>query len=116
MSHAGKWGYSSDEELYHGIFDTRDEAIIEAGETRPAWVGRYRDPIAAEKCVDGEDLIEKVLCQDDYAGEWAEGELDCNREQINDLTEAIAKTFGEWIDRHGLRPSFGIIEHAEKIV
>jgi hypothetical protein len=118
MKVTGKWGYSTNEEWYTGFFDSREEAIAEArsaGEDGRLWVGQFRDPMAPEDCIDAEDLIERVLCQDDYCGDWAEGALDCTPEQERELTAAIRRVFGEWMDRHGLRPQFGVVGNAEEV-
>lgn len=111
MSIEGKWGYSRDEETYTGAFDTRQEAIDEGLEysENGVYVGQYQAPSSPEEYIDAEDLFEKVCCQDEYCGDWAEGTLDCTREQQDELTEAIRRVFGEWIDRHGLRPTFGLV-------
>ncbi len=117
MSIAGKWGYSHDEETYFGTFDTKKEAI-RAGrqEGRPLWVGQYIDPISPEKYIDGKDLIEQVLCQNDYCGEWAEGALDCTGTQLAELTMKMRSVFGDWLDKHDLRPRFGLVDNAKRIL
>jgi hypothetical protein len=114
----GKWGYSTNEEWYTGFFDSREEAIAEArsaGEDGRLWVGQFRAPIAPEDCVDAEMLIEAVLCQDDYCGDWAEDALDCSPAQRDELTADIRRVFGAWVDRHGLRPKFCVVGDAEEV-
>jgi hypothetical protein len=117
MSLEGKWGYSTDEESYTGAYDSREEAIEEAKDTDEThfWVGRYSAPPSPESCIDAEDLIDKVLCQDEYCGDWAEGCLDCSKEQLVELTDSIRKVFGEWLYQHDLRPAFGLIIEPEEI-
>lgn len=115
MSMAGKWGYSHDEEQYYGDFETREEAIEEARSVEAGYVGQYSDPTPPEEFIDAEDLLEKVLCQDEYSGGFAEDTLDCTREQRDELTVEIRRAFAAWMDRHDLRPNFGWIEHAESI-
>lgn len=117
MGHAGKWGYTRDGENYYGDYDTPEEAAeggaTEEGET--VTVGIFRDPIAPEQCIDGEHLIEQVLCQDDYCNDWADCTLDCTKQQLDELTKEIQGVFGKWIDRHGLRPAFGLVEETREI-
>lgn len=115
MSAEGRWGHSRDGELYTGFFDTREEALAEARANDSEFIGQYRDPISPEACIEADLLTEHVLCQDDYCGEWAEGVLDFTKEQEAELTAAIRRVFGEWIDRHGLRPGFGIVEKPETV-
>lgn len=115
MSCAGKWGWSINREIFNGCFETKDEAISDAEDRRPLFVGQYQEPISPETFIDGEDLIDKVLCQDNYCGDWAEDCLDCSKEQLQELTEIVRRVFGEWIDKHGLRPTFGLVENAEEI-
>ena len=117
MSMKGKWGYSTNEEWYTGSFDTREDAIAEGREYGSSrfWVGQFVDPPTPESYIDAEDIIEKVLCQDEYCLECADGCLSCTREQQDELTTAIRKTFGEWLDKHDLRPTFGLVENAEEI-
>jgi hypothetical protein len=113
MSLKGKWGYSTDGESYSGVFDTKQEATDELnGEA--GWIGQYRDPISPEMCVDGHNLIEQVLCHDDYDNEWMNG-LKYAPKQLEELTQAVRSTFGSWLDKYKLRPTFGLIENAERI-
>lgn len=119
MSNAGKWGFSSSGETYIGAYDSREEAIqdgrIDAADPSGSfYVGQYRDP-TVEGCVDADLLLEHILCQDDFCGDWAEGSLSASDNQLDELTDAIQKVLGEWIDRHGLRPNFGIVESSEKV-
>lgn len=115
MSIAGKWGYSHNEGIYHGSFGSREEAIINSGDVRPVWVGQYREPITPESCVDGQDLIDNVLCQDDYDGDVGDGSIAASKSEVECLTAMLRGVFAAWLDLYGLRPTFGIIENAEKI-
>jgi len=119
MSIIGKWGYSTNEETYSGFFDSREEAIaavqsVYDGDDRLVWVGQFREPIC-EQAIHGRDLIEQVVCQDEYCGDWADDAISATNEEIDELTQAIRKVFGEWMDKYGLRPSFGVVDIAEKI-
>jgi hypothetical protein len=117
VSIEGKWGYSNNEENYSGSYDTREEAVQEAEASGYGhfWVGQFKAPITDE-AIDAEDLLEKITCQDDYCGDWTEDALDCSNEVKDELTESVRRVFREWMDRHGLRPTFGIVYDAEEIV
>ena len=111
----GEWGTSRDGQAFYGTYATKEEAIEEheEGETL---VGQYSHPTAPELFIDGDDLLEKVLCQDEYQSDFADGTLDCTGEQLEELTAAVRKAFGDWIDRHGLRPEFLVVKDAEPII
>lgn len=113
MSIAGKWGFSRDGETYTGAFDTREEAIAEGGETAK-FVGRYREP-CCEDVIEASDVLDKILCQDDYCGDWAEDALSATIGQLGELTVELQKVVGQWLDKHDLRPTFGIVERGELI-
>jgi len=113
MSIAGKWGISRDGDHYHVAGETRDKALEEADVGD--YVGRFRDPIQPEDTLHARDILDNVLCQDDYCGDWAEGCLDPTLADLEELETAMSKVFGDWIDRHGLRPTFGIIDNPEQV-
>lgn len=110
MSIAGKWGTSSDNELYDGEYDTKEEAMAAAKEYEQGFIAQYRDPFTPESCIDADDIIDQCVNQDDYCGEWAEGWPDSSKEQEDELTAAIRKAFAEWLDKHSLRPRWGIVD------
>jgi len=109
-SHAGKWGYSYNEEIYYGRFDSREEALAAADGEETVWTAQYREPDAPESFISGVDIIDHILEQDDYCGEWTDGTFVCTDEVKEDLDASLRRAFVEWMDRHGLRPSFGIVE------
>lgn len=114
MSIVGKWGYKlhEDAEYYQGAADSAEQAAADSG-VKPGetvTVGQYRDPIRPEDVIDVEPMLEDVRDHEDYGGEWAEDALDCSDEQQTELTDDIRRVFGEWLDRHTLRPTFGIVE------
>ena len=117
MSIEGKWGFSLDGENYPLAYDTR-EAAIQAAKARGHvrfWVGQFRDPIT-DLAVDADDLLEKVLDHEDYCGDWADAAILSTQEQRDELTRGIRRVFRKWMDKYGLRPTFGIVEDAEEIV
>ena len=110
----GKWGYSLDGEGYCGAFDTKEEAIAEAG-FKDAFVGQYRAPIMPWECVDVFDLFQSVWNHDDYSGDWSDESLDYTREQEKDLKQRIATVLKAWCEEHDLVPKFGVIIEEIKI-
>lgn len=115
MSISGKWGYRVGEH-YEGSYDTADEAAKATGVKVgvAVTVGQYRDPIPPEQCLAAGDIFERVLCQDDY--EWAEYALECSSEQTCELEASLRKVFGCWLDKHGLRPDFGLVDKPQQIM
>lgn len=117
MDITGKWGWTRDEESYYGFFNTPEEAAADGlpKEGGTITVGQYRDPTAPEDYVDAELIIEHVTCQDEYCIECAEDALQCTKEQEDELTASLRTTFAAWLDKHKLRPSFGIIEKTQEV-
>jgi len=117
MKIEGTWGYSHDEEMYSGFFATREEAIAEGGigrEGSTIWVGQFRAP-DCESYLDYSLLIDHVVSQDDYSGDWAEDCISPTKEQAAELTAELRVMFARWLDKHNLRPGFGIIENSEAV-
>lgn len=104
-----QYAYSHNEENYHGFFDSREDAIAEAITDcecgKEVWTGEIETPIP-ENHVEARYVLEQVACQDDFSGEWADDWPESNMEQEKELTEALRKTFSEWLDKHDLRPRF----------
>jgi hypothetical protein len=111
----GKWSLSTDEETFHGMFDSEEEAIAEgkATETGSFYVGKCIRPIQPEMLFDDMavgDFIERVWDHEDYLGDWAEGQVSPNVEQVRELAEQIRPVIAAWLDRQKLRPTFFIID------
>jgi hypothetical protein len=109
---AGTWGTSYDGEYYSGRSASRGEAI--AADPAARFVGQYEAP-QLESYLSAELLIDNVLCQDDYCGDWADGSLAATKEQLAELTDAVRLLFRDWVERHGLMPQFGIVRMPEEI-
>lgn len=130
MSIADKWGWIVDDNAT-GTFDTPEEAAedraeylceegqVEAGEVIEVEVGQYREPRRPEEllhmspcCIAG-DICDNY---DDYSGEWAENWLkDYTSEQEAELAAAFRSAFATWLDRHNLRPTWGIVDTTRRI-
>lgn len=110
-----KYSYSFNEELFHGQFDTAEEAVAEAinGE-RQFWVGENVPPTAPEDYWYAEDWLEHVACQDDYSGDFAEGFGVASKEELAELEAYVRPILAAWLERHGLRPTHWIIENPVK--
>lgn len=107
---AGKWAISTNEENYHGTFDTVEEAIEEGKQYGGVfWVGQCVSPTQPEELFDGwsiESWLENsVFEHDDYAGEWAEGAVASSKEQREELAAEIRPLIAAWLDRYKLRPT-----------
>ena len=116
----GKWGYTHDEEMYHGCYDTPEEAAEEGAlgdgdcDYETVTVGQYRAPEVLAY-VDADHVLEHITCQDDYCHDFADGALDCTKEKKAELTEALQETVRLWLDRHDLWPRFGLVDEIRKI-
>lgn len=104
-----QYGFSLDEERYHGFHDSREEAVIAAFEYDPdakeCFTGEIEVPIP-ENCLSADTLIEDIQCQDEFSGEWAQDWPNNTEDQLKELEENLQKVFGEWLDKHDLRPKF----------
>lgn len=105
----GTWGYSFNEEIYYGYYVTAEDAIAELHGGR-GWVGQFIAPSEPEGYIDGEDVIEHILCQDEYSGDYAEDAFDCSREVLDDLTLMLQQTFRDWMEKHGVEPGFLLVD------
>lgn len=109
-----KWSISTNEENYHGQFDSKEDAISE-GQTycRRFWVGRCVPPTPPEELFTSWDVEEwldnRLICHDDYSGEWAEDAIQETSEQREELAAEIRKVISAWLDKHNLRPKFFVI-------
>lgn len=113
MSIAGKWAYSRDEEIYHGAYDTPEDAAAAGIEEEhgAVYVGQFRDPTAPEDHIDFDPdyLFDQIYDADDYNGDWAEDWCEFTRDQAEELQAMLSQTLGEWLDKHKLRPKFGMV-------
>lgn len=115
---AEKWGYSLDEENYLGMFDTEEEAkaeavkeaIAEALDTEETIIiCQYRKVRDPESFIDADLLLEHSGEQDDYHGDWGDSWPGETRDQRQELTDAVQKVYADWLDRHDLRPKWGMV-------
>jgi len=110
----GKFSISTNEEMFIGDYDSREEAIaagpaevVDADSERGVfWVGEQVPPMQPEDYWDADDWMEHVACQDAYRGDHAEDWGRCTKEQRDELEMAVRKVMAEWLDHHKLRPDF----------
>jgi hypothetical protein len=102
-----EWSVSTDEEIYHGKFASKEEAIAEGRSLNegPFWVGKCEEPTQPEEWWDAVDWIEHVRCQDEYSSDWADGAVPASKAQIEELEAEVRPILAAWLDRHGLRPT-----------
>lgn len=111
-----KWSVSTNEEDYHGVFDSMEDAIAEGknSEEGSFFVGRCVPPVQPEVLFTGdaiEDWLDRCVWQhDDYSHDWAEGQVLPSGKQKEELAEKIRPIISEWLDRHRLRPTFWNID------
>lgn len=116
-----KWAYSHDGEVFYGEFDSWYEAALEALCSDPknldesTWVGQCESPCQPDDTYLADIILEHVACQDDYMGDWAEGWPNASQSQTDELDVAFRKVFGEWLDRHKLRPKFYIVPDSRQV-
>ena len=111
----GKWGHTTDEETYHGWFDTWQESAREAGKPgETVRVGQYRVPVTSGY-IDADLVIEHITVQDDY-GDWAVDSFSTTDANLEELTEALRETFDQWVEKHGLQPQFGVVDSSQEVI
>lgn len=113
----GKWAYSFDEENYSSsVFASRAEVVAELQDCdRAVWIGQCKPVDPPELFFTSwsvEEWLKSVLEQDEYSIEAAEGSLNATRDQTTELAEEIRPIISAWLDRHGLRPRFYLIDEA----
>ena len=102
-----KYGYSYDDENYVGQFSTIELALDDA--TLPGrdtcWICECVRP-PGEELIDADLVIREITSADEYSLEAAEGWPNATREQCQELTDALRRVIGEWLDKHRLRDAF----------
>lgn len=111
---AGMWAYVQGEHAI-GEFESWQEAVLEATqEPEDRWrtveVGELEPPVDPVVFIDDDLLLDHVCDQDDYTIDCAEaGWPNATKEQLDELTNDVQKAFGDWLDRHKLRPNWKIV-------
>ncbi len=97
--------------MYYGAEEYKQGALRAANPSvgERAYVGQYEAPAPPEHFVNADLLLDHILCQDDYAGDWAEDTLSPTEEQEEQLTHMLRLAFVLWMEEHGLRPTFGLV-------
>lgn len=111
------YAWSTDDESYHGCFDSREDAAAAAfeedEEADTAWTGRRVTPV---RVADADDLIERVAVRtSDEAGEWADDYLyDVPKPVVAELQAALQALWDAWERRHKLEPAWFNVEDAKE--
>ncbi|MBA4187564.1 MAG: hypothetical protein C0467_06050 [Planctomycetaceae bacterium] len=108
LSSIGQFAWSSDEETFHGSFDSVEEALDEGRSSYPdrtIYVGE-----AAEVYVhgpDADDVTERLVSSVyDQVGEYAESFLDdVTKEAREELDTALTAVVSAWLTKHCLWPT-----------
>lgn len=99
-----------DEQCWVDLEKNPDEALPDNTEID---VGTMRRPREPETLIDADDVIDVIIdCgHDDYLLEIAEDYLQhVPMDAHESLTEMLRSTFARWLDRHGFRPTWFIVD------
>lgn len=119
------YGYSVDQEIYHGSFTTVEEACQEAWDSGGVevgghvWVGVQVAPTQPEtyfNILSVDQWLENVSEQNEYAGQHAEGWDSSTCDQQRELAAEVQQVMAAWLDRHNLRPKFWGVGSVQKFV
>lgn len=113
------WAISLNGETYDADVFQNEADAIEEGTVGyngvPFWIGRVCPPTKPEDLFDVSDWLERVACDDDYAGEWSEDWDMSTKQQRAELESDVRKVIAAWLDRHNLRPTFFNVKDARLI-
>lgn len=109
-----KWSYSFDNENWHDIYDTRNEAIKEAIKdikTHKIQDGlltigaAYQYKVQIDECMVIENIQDDAA---DFCGEWSEEYLrDVTKEEKEDLRKLLQEAYEKWMKKYPKhRPNF----------
>ena len=111
-----RYSVSTDGESFYGGHETRQDAIHSAklDGYDEFWVGRSVAPTSPADYWEPEDWLEHVSCSDDYNNDWAEGWERSSKQNRDDLRLFVRTIMQDWLDRHGLNPTFWSVEDSVK--
>ena len=114
------WSYSLNQEEFHGVYDTKEEAIEEAldaiecdGDQQDVFY--IAQAIEPKIEIDPINIIEKMQDQaiqeyDYYAFDYLNR---VSREDIAELYDRLNKEFNDWQEKNGYKPNFYDIRSEE---
>lgn len=111
-----RYGYSYDEENYHGRFATIAEALGAAADdddVRACYVCECARP-PGEELIDADLVIDAITSAEEYSLEAAENWPRVTPETKQELTDALRRVIGEWLDKHRLRDAFYLAENVRR--
>jgi hypothetical protein len=113
-----EYSYSTNEENYDGTYASIkaacDAAAADVGVGGHFWVGENVPPPQPEFRWDAEDWLEQVSCQDEYSIDAAVGWDQSTKVEREELEALVRPILAAWLDRHGNRPQFWMIEKPQK--
>jgi hypothetical protein len=115
-----EYAYSTNDEDFTGGFASPETALQEGfheNQDDPdtsITVGKCVPPPCAELLY-ADLLLEHIVCQEEYQGEYAEGVFDGIPDDVKqELTDNLRLLFESWLTKHDLRPKFFVIEETER--
>lgn len=102
--------YSTNEENYHGHFDTREEAAAEI-DGEPGWTAVIEEyPTDSLASGHGQDVVERLSERlFDFCGEAAEN-FDPTKQEIDELDSLIAEQVKAWLEARGGVKCWGVAD------
>jgi len=114
-----KYAYSWDDESYTGTFPSKEEAIAEAFGEWPervnVFVGEVVYPSAPEIFIDADTIIDAIINQEEYSGEYTQDWPIVSKEQKQELTDSLQRIVSEWIAKHNLQPNWYTVPDSEEV-
>lgn len=112
----GKYGWSTDEEVFHGAFETREAALKEGREytreDRPVWTCKF-EPLTIEcRAISVLEQVQEDAQED--AGEAAEGWPYLNENEVKELQEILTRELNGFLKKTDNMPSFAKAVEIEK--
>lgn len=111
-----RYAWSDDAEGYYGDYESR-EAAAAAGfaesDSDKIYTAVHVAPMQPEFAWTAEDWLEQVAMQEDYSIDAAERWDRSTGEQRTELESLVRFVLGGWLDKHGLRPKFFLVDDIE---
>jgi rubrerythrin len=108
-----KYCYSTNEENYHGDFETRDEALSEARAMEPDEVVYTAQCVKFVPHISVNDVFDQLMCEAvDHSGEVAEEWLSFTpKEERQELEDCLNGVLNLWMEKTNNKPHFyGVVD------
>ena len=118
-----KYSYSTDGEIFHGTYDTKEEAISEGSadsiDSEDIYIGEAIEKTIGAYLTDShvDSLLESIAENaGEECGEATDGWLhELPKEELNNLTGQIQAVLEEWATRTGYQPKFFHVKNVEQV-